>query len=161
MSKALYRDNYLLASSQRPYMVHHPTWVGTARSHVTWLCLESFDDTWDSRQTPKSLRICQSWLMFRWLALSGFGACCLGSMVTWQTYFLPRTCQSQSNIHGMDVPWGGSEYFQVACGEDHMWSQQISIIFQGCVTMSQGSLWFSEWTMHRNGSGSTISRHQF
>ena len=29
------------------------------------------------------------------------------------------------------------------------------------VTTSQGSLWLAKPTMHRNGSGSAVSRHQF
>ena len=32
--------------------------------------------------------------------------------------------------------------------------------FGGCVTMSQGPPWLARSTMHRNGSGSTVSRHQ-
>ena len=32
--------------------------------------------------------------------------------------------------------------------------------FGGCVTMSQGPPWLAESTMHRNGSGSAVSRHQ-
>ena len=34
--------------------------------------------------------------------------------------------------------------------------------FRGCVTTSQGPPWLAiNDAMHRNGSGSTVSRHQF
>ena len=91
----LYGQLGSLLPLESAYMVH--------RSYVGWHCWIVYcfwgRFTWSfwsfsQGRTLKQCRTHQSWSMFGWLALSGSGSLCLGSMVTWQDFCITRTCQS-------------------------------------------------------------------
>ena len=135
-------------TSESAYMVH--------QSNAGWHCWIVYcfwgGFTWGFALFPpgrtlKQCRTHQGWSMFGWLALSGSGGLCLGSMVTWQDLLITRTCQSWSAVHGVDCPRGDlstsqSHVVKTTCDLDKSRSP-----FGGCVTMSWCLHGFSRPTM--------------
>ena len=138
------------AYSRRPYMVHRPTRVGTVGSCVAFErdspgALGVF--FFPPGRTLKQCRTHQGWLSVRMVG-------------TARSQPPPGTWQSWSAVHGVDVPWRGSGIPELHAGKTACDLDMSRSLFRGCATTSQGPPWLAESMMHRNGSGSAVSRHQ-
>ena len=98
-------------------------------------------------RTLKQCRTHQSWSMFGWLVLSGSEGFCLGSMVTWQTLWIHRTCQNRSPVHGMDALEGDLSTSQLHVVKTTCDLDKSRSPFGGCVTTLWCLCGFSRPTM--------------